>query len=91
MWISEYMLESGRQQCQNLSPLIEWIQSPIGYVWSNVQKKKKRKLGVKEVYCLTWWKGIWDCDIGHHVMPGVLPCPHASVVLFHIIEFHLLH
>ena len=90
------MLECGRhQQCQNLSPLIEWIQSPIGYVWSNVQRKRKKENRGKISLLFDLWEVIWDCDIGHracHACPvRVLPWHHASVVLFHIIEFHPLH
>ena len=56
------------------------------------EKKKKRKPGEIK---FDLWEVIWDCDIGHracHACPvRVLPWHHASVVLFHIIEFHPLH
>ena len=86
------MLECGRhQQCQNLSPLMEWIQSPIGYVWSSVQRKRKPGENKFTVWLGGKASGIVTSGIGHARLVRVLPWHHASVVLFHIIEFHPLH
>ena len=88
------MLESGRQQCQTLSLLIERIQTTESR-WICLVKcphKEKRKSGRKEVKVWLVGKLSGIVASGRSMSWGVLPAEHhASVVLFHIIEFHLLH
>ena len=67
MWISEYMLESGGKQAMPKPVTID--REDTESHWICMVKCPEKEKEVK-VYCLIWWKGIWDCDIGHHVMPS---------------------
>ena len=64
---------------------------PLDMYGQTSREKEKKKTGGNQIWLVGSYLGLWHRASGMSCQVRVLPWHHASVVLFHIIEFHPLH